>query len=180
MKRILISVIGGLVAILIVATASASLFAASITVTNGADMATQFEPLFGSGAKYLMGLGLFAAGLTSAITAPLATGYAMSEILGVSEQAKPKVLRGVALSVIAIGAALSLTGIRPVTIILSAQFANGILLPVIAGFLLYAMNRKELLGNYVNGLLANALGLCVLLIAAALGLRSILSAVGAI
>ena len=172
--------IGGLIAILIVATASASLFAASITVTSGADMATQFEPLFGSGAKYLMGLGLFAAGLTSAITAPLATGYAMSEILGVSEQAKPKVLRGVAFSVIAIGAALSLTGIRPVTIILSAQFANGILLPVIAGFLLYAMNRKELLGNYVNGFLANALGLGVLVIAAALGLRSILSAVGAI
>lgn len=172
--------IGGLIAILIVATASASLFAAGIAVTSAADMATQFEPLFGSNAKYLMGLGLFAAGLTSAITAPLATGYAMSEILGVSEERKPRVLRLVALSVIVIGAGLSLTGIRPVTIILSAQFANGILLPVIAGFLLYAMNQTSILGRYKNGTIANLMGAVVLIIAAGLGARSVLSVLGLI
>lgn len=172
--------IGGLIAMLVVATASASLFTAGIAVTSAADMAAQFEPLFGANAKYLMGLGLFAAGLTSAITAPLATGYAMSEILGVSEAAKPNVLRWVALSVIIIGAVLSLTGIRPVTIILFAQFANGILLPVIAGFLLYAMNQERLLGKYVNKVVANVAGVAVLVIAAGLGVRSILSALGAI
>ena len=172
--------IGGLIAMLVVATASASLFAAGIAVTSAADMAAQFEPLFGSNAKYLMGVGLFAAGLTSAITAPLATGYAMSEILGVSEETKPNVMRWVALSMILIGAALSLTGIRPVTIILSAQFANGILLPVIAGFLLYAMNQEKLLGKHVNKIAANVAGVAVLVIAAGLGARSVLGALGAI
>lgn len=170
--------IGGLIAMLIVATAAAGMFAAGIAVTSAADMATQFEPLFGSNARYLMGVGLFAAGLTSAITAPLATGYAMSEILGLSDKVKPRALRAIALSVIAIGAALALTGIRPVTIILSAQFANGLLLPVIAAFLLYAMNQRQVLGDYVNGKLANLMGGGVVLLAAGLGLRSILRAAG--
>jgi manganese transport protein len=104
----------------------------------------------------------------------------MSEILGVSEETKPNVMRWVALSVILIGAALSLTGIRPVTIILSAQFANGILLPVIAGFLLYAMNQEKLLGKHVNKIAANVAGVAVLVIAAGLGARSVLGALGAI
>lgn len=172
--------IGGVIAVLIVSTAAASLFAAGIAVSSAGDMAAQFEPLFGTYSKYLLGLGLFAAGLTSAITAPLATGYAMTEVLQIAPDKKAKVLRAVALSVIAIGAALSLTGIRPVTIILSAQFANGLLLPVIAGFLLYAMNQRQVLGRYANGALANMLGVGVVLVAAGLGMRSILSAAGMI
>jgi len=172
--------IGGLISVLIVATAAASLFAAGIAVSSAADMAAQFEPLFGSYAKYLMGMGLFAAGLTSAITAPLATGYVMSEILSVRAERKPLVLRSVALSVIVIGAGLSLTGLRPVTIILSAQFANGILLPVIAIFLLHAMNRKEILGRHVNGIFANVMGAGVVLVAAGLGVRLVVRALAAL
>jgi len=61
--------LGGLVAILITSTASASIYANALSVESAADMATQFKPLFGSASKYLLGLGLFAAGLSSAITA---------------------------------------------------------------------------------------------------------------
>jgi len=168
--------IGGLIGILIVSTAAASLFALAVPVETAADMATQFEPLFGTHAKYLMGAGLFAAGLTSSITAPLATGYAVSEIFQVAPEKRQRVLRLVAISVITIGAGLALTGIRPVTIILSAQFANGILLPVVAVFLLYAMNQRAVLGEYANGRIANALGVGVVLVAAGLGLRLILRA----
>jgi len=170
--------IGGLIGILIVSTAAASLFALALPVENAADMATQFEPLFGPHAKYLMGAGLFAAGLTSSITAPLATGYAVSEIFQVPLERRARVLRLVAISVIVIGAGLALTGIRPVTIILSAQFANGILLPVVAIFLLYAMNQRSVLGEYANGRIANALGFTVVLVAAGLGVRLILRATG--
>ncbi|QUL39283.1 Nramp family divalent metal transporter [Erythrobacter sp. JK5] len=170
--------IGGLIGILIVSTAAASLFAFAVAVESAADMATQFEPLFGPHAKYLMGAGLFAAGLTSSITAPLATGYAVSEIFEVVPERRQRTLRMVALSVIAIGAGLALTGIRPVTIILSAQFANGLLLPVVAAFLLFAMNQTQILGQFINSRTANALGGAVVLVAAGLGLRLILSAAG--
>ena len=170
--------LGGLVAILIASTAAASLFAKGLTVESAADMAGQLEPLFGAGAQYLLGLGLFAAGLTSAITAPLATGYAMSEILGLGSGQGSRAFRFIAGSVILIGAAGALSGIRPVEIILTAQFANGLLLPVIAAFLLWVLNRRAILGDHANGALANTLGIGVVLIAAALGLRSILAALG--
>lgn len=170
--------LGGLIAILIASTSAASLFAAGIAVENAGDMARQFEPLFGPYSRYLLGVGLLAAGLTSAITAPLATAFAMTEVLRLSEDHKSAAFRLIALSVLAIGAALSLAGIRPVEVILAAQFANGLLLPVIAVFLLYAMNSSELLGRYVNGWLANGAGILVVLVAAGLGLRLVLRAIG--
>ncbi|MEL7318298.1 MAG: Nramp family divalent metal transporter [Pseudomonadota bacterium] len=170
--------IGGLIAILIASTAAASLFAQGLAVENAGDMARQFEPLFGAYSRYLLGIGLLAAGLTSAITAPMATGFAMAEILQLPSEAKSLAFRAIALSVLVIGAGLSLTGIRPVEVILAAQFANGLLLPILAGFLLYAMNQSALLGRFVNGWLANGAGIAVTLIAGGLGLRLILRALG--
>jgi len=52
------------------------------------------------------------------------------------------------------------------------------LLPIIATFLLYAMNQKKLLGIHVNGFLGNALGAGVVLLTAGLGLRLILRTFG--
>ena len=170
--------LGGLIAILIVSTAAASLFANQISVNNAADMAVQFEPLFGSFSKYLLGIGLFAAGLSSTITAPLATGYAVAEILKLKGGASGKGFRVIAISVLFIGAALALTGIKPIKIILLAQFANGLLLPIVAGFLLYAMNRRNFLGEYANGWLANTLGIGVVLLTAGLGARMIAKGLG--
>ncbi|MBQ0771965.1 MAG: Nramp family divalent metal transporter, partial [Sphingomonadales bacterium] len=72
--------IGGLVSMTILATAAASLFGSGKTIENAVDMAGQLTPLFGSMATVTLGAGLFAAGLTSAITAPLATGYIVQEI----------------------------------------------------------------------------------------------------
>ena len=48
---------------------------------------------------------------------------------------------------------------------------------VVSDTLLVIMNRKEVLGRHTNGLAANLLGLVVVVIAAGLGIRSILSTV---
>jgi len=170
--------LGGLITILIASTAAASLFGAGLTVNGAGDMARQLEPLFGTSSKYMLGIGFFAAGLSSSVTAPLATAYAMTEILGIKGGTQSKAFKAVALSVIAVGAGLALTGIKPITIILSAQFANGLLLPIIAVFLLAAMNRKDLLGSYANKTLGNILGVGVVCITAVLGLRLVLKAAG--
>ena len=170
--------LGGLITILIVSTAAASIFGTGLQIAGAADMAVQFEPLFGSFSKYLLGVAFFAAGLSSAITAPLATAYAMSEILGFRGDASSRNFRLIGLSVIFVGGGLALTGIKPITIIMSAQIANGLLLPIIASFLLFAMNRKSLLGTSANGVLANILGATVLAIATGLGIRMIAAALG--
>lgn len=169
--------LGGLLTILITSTAAASFYQNTLSVTNAADMASQFAPLFGQSSKYLFGFGLLAAGLSSAITAPLATGYAVSELSGVNNAQNSLIFKGVSLSVLFIGSLLALTEIKPLTLILLAQFANGLLLPIIATFLLIAMNSRHL-GTYKNGWLANSLGLGVVLLTTLLGVRLIAKALG--
>lgn len=168
--------LGGLISILVLSTAAASLFGAGLVISSGADMASALEPAYGPAARILVGAGLCAAGLSSAITAPLATAYAVCEVTG-----RPKsgwLFKGIALTIVAIGLSVALLGIRPVQLILVAQVANGMLLPIVAVFLLITMNRKSVLGDHVNGPVRNALGGLVVLVAAFLGLRLILRAVG--
>ncbi len=170
--------LGGVVSILVLSTAAASLFGSGEVIANAADMARQLEPAFGAGAVWLLGLGLFAAGLSSAITAPLATGFAAAELFGFESDPKATKFRIVAGGVLLAGAFVAITGARPIEIILFAQFANGLLLPIVAGFLLFAANRRALLGDHVNGPVANIAGAVALAVTAGLGLRAILSAAG--
>lgn len=171
--------LGGIVSLLIVSTAAATAFAQGLEIANAADMARSLEPIAGASARYLLGTGLLAAGLTSAITAPMAAGYALSEMLpGLSEERRARVLKITALTILAIGAGVGSLGLKPVSLILVAQAANGLLLPVIAGFLLYVMNRKGLLGAHANGALANAGGWLVVAITLGLGARGVLRALG--
>jgi len=168
--------LGGLISILILTTAASSLFANGQQVLSAADMAGAIAPTYGEAARYLVGIGLFAAGLTSSITAPLATAYALSEIAG--KPRSGKLFKSVAFAILLIGTAVALIGYKPISIILVAQVANGILLPVVAIFLLVAMNRRSLLGDRVNGPIANLLGGGVILITLGLGLRLVLRAFG--
>ncbi|WP_339825994.1 Nramp family divalent metal transporter [uncultured Parasphingorhabdus sp.] len=168
--------IGGLVSMTILATAAASLFGSGKTIENAVDMAEQLTPLFGSMATVTLGAGLFAAGLTSAITAPLATGYIVQEIFKSSSSRRPFQIG--ALIVILSGTFAALLGYRPVELIFVAQIANGLLLPIVAVFLLKLANNKKLLGQHANGLKANVLGAVILLITTALGFRLIARALG--
>ena len=54
----------------------------------------------------------------------------------------------------------------------------GLLLPVIAAFLLYVANQSAILGRHANGPLANVFGFGVVLIATGLGVRLIVNALG--
>jgi len=170
--------LGGLITIFIVSTAAASMFARGLSVSSAGDMALQFEPLFGASSRYLMGLGFFAAGLSSSITAPLATAYAISEITGLEGGVTAPRFRAIGISVVIFGMIVAMTGIKPITIILGAQFANGLLLPIIAAFLLFAMNQKAILGDYANGWKANLAGATVLVVTLGLGLRMVARSLG--
>ncbi len=170
--------LGGLITIFIISTAAASMFALGLSVSSASDMALQFEPLFGVSSRYLMGLGFFAAGLSSSITAPLATAYAISEITGIKGGVTAPKSRAISISVLMFGMLAAMAGIKPVTIIIGAQFANGLLLPLIAAFLLYAMNQKALLGEYSNGWKANLAGATVVAVTLGLGLRLVAKSLG--
>jgi len=140
----------------------------------------QLEPLLGSYAKYFIGIGLFAAGISSAITAPLAAAYATTGVLGWKKDLKSKHFRMIWMGIIGIGIAFSLFGFRPIEAILFAQAANGILLPVIAIYLLWVMNSQQVMGENTNNRLTNFIGFAVVLIAFGLGIRSLLHVFGLI
>ncbi len=80
--------------------------------------------------------------------------------------------------ILVIGVVLATFGKKPVAAILFAQAANGILLPVIAIFLLIVLNRSDLLGRYKNGVVANLLGGAVVLIVTGLGAYKLLTVFG--
>ncbi len=84
--------------------------------------------------------------------------------------------RAVWIPVLLAGILFSLLAVRPVPAIIFAQAANGLLLPVVAGFLLYLANDRSLLGDRSNGMASNLLGGAMVLLAAALGVRSLVGA----
>ncbi|MFW6027881.1 MAG: NRAMP family divalent metal transporter, partial [bacterium] len=172
--------LGGLISIFVLATAAATLFGTGARIEHGGDMARAIEPVFGPAARWPVALGLFAAGLTSAITAPMAAAYVVTEMLPARLAVRSGlVFRVTALTILITGVVTASLGIRPVTLIVTAQFANGLLLPIVAAFLLIAMNRKDLLGAHRNGPVANVLGGLVVLVTFGLGLTYVLKALGA-
>ena len=165
--------VGGLISLSIIITAAAA--SPMNTAENAADLAIGLEPIFGSFAKYFLGIGLFAAGLTSAITAPLAAAYVASECFGWNTKLKSMQFRSVWISVLMLGVLVSSMGIKLITIIQFAQVTNGIILPLIAGVLLWIMNKASVFGTYKNSLIQNLLGLLIVFLTLFLGLKSILS-----
>jgi manganese transport protein len=172
--------IGGLITLAIMTTAATAFFAEGKELRSAATMAEQLEPLLGPAAKYFFATGFMAAGVTSAITAPLAAAYATAGALGWKRDLRDRRFRAVWLVIVIVGAGFAFVGERPVAAIIFAQAANGILLPVAAVFLLVVMNRGDLLREYKNGLLANILGAVVVLIAAGLGLFQIMKVIGVV
>ena len=162
--------LGGIVSMAIVITAAASGLS---EVQNAADFAVSLEPVFGAYATWFIGLGLFAAGITSSITAPLAAAYVVSGCLGWKKGLTSIRFKMVWAGVLLLGMIFSSLGFRPVEVIKFAQVANGILLPVVAFFLFWIVNRSSVMGSYRNSLSQNILALLVLGITVFLGAKSI-------
>lgn len=172
-KDTIISIIlGGLVSMAIIVSA------ASIKIkeiSSAGDLAEGLAPLYGEFAKYFLALGLFAAGITSAITAPLAAAYVAKGCLGWSGNLKSTPFRTVWIVILILGVVFSSIGIKPIEIIKFAQVANGMLLPIIAGILLWIMNKKSVLASFVNTKTQNLIASVIVLIAIFLGVKAILS-----
>lgn len=168
--------LGGLISMAIVITSAATIYGLGVSGIN--EMATQLEPLLGSWAKYFLAVGLFAAGITSSITAPLAAAYTAKGIFGWKGDASDWKFRSIWIFILAIGTIFSMAGYKPIQVIQVAQIANGILLPVIVFFLIYLCNKKSLLNSYVNKSWQNGLAVLVIAISLIVSFRSLNSVFG--
>ncbi|MGB5191150.1 Nramp family divalent metal transporter [Robiginitalea sp.] len=170
-RDIILSVlIGGIVSMSILITAAGS---GSEVVSSVMDLAAGLEPVYGQAARYGMGIGLLAAGITSAITAPLAAAFVARQCFGWAADRTDWKFRVVWVGVLMVGVLALTFEIRPLEIIYFAQVANGILLPVVGVFLLWAVNSTRLMGVFKNNRTQNILGLIVLVLVTGLGIWSI-------
>lgn len=156
--------LGGVITLAILSTASVAFYGTDAGKISAANMAMQLEPLLGNAAHYFFAIGLFAAGLTSAITAPLAGAYAVCGMLGWSNNMNNSRFKLVAIVILVFGALVASLGLDPVAVIIFAQAANGLLLPIVTTYLVWLVNQKTVMGNYTNSKLVNLLTLPVLIL----------------
>jgi Mn2+/Fe2+ NRAMP family transporter len=145
---------------------------------GAAGLAASLEPVFGEAGPWLVGLGLLSAGISSAITAPMAAGFVTAELFGRNERHARRLFRYAGLGVLLTGTTVAAFGLRPEALILFTQAANGLLLPVIAIALLLLMNRRDLLGGHRNSAASNIAGAVVVATTVLLGSRGLLRALG--
>jgi Mn2+/Fe2+ NRAMP family transporter len=172
--------LGGLITMAILICSAVAFEAITTQPNSMAGLSHQLRPILGGWSENFLSMGFLAAGFTSSITAPLAAAYAIQEILGWKADMKSKGFRLVWMSILGAGILFGSMGFKPISIILFAQVANGLLLPIVATYLLWVMNDKQLMGKYINSLAVNIVGILVILLTALLGLKSILTAFGLI
>ena len=163
-------IMGGLISISIIIT-SASI--SSTSISNAADLALSLAPVYGSFSKFLISLGMISAGLTSAITAPLAASFVACGCFGWRADLKSLKFRSIWIIILIIGTIISSTGIKLILIIQFAQIANAILLPIIIFILYYVMNDKKIFGSYSNSFFQNLIGVFIFFLTVYLSIRTI-------
>ena len=168
--------IGGIISISIIITAASNnhLINGSY-IKNAIDLGGQLTPYLGDFSKYFISIGLFSAGITSSITAPIATSYALSGIFNYKAEWKDKNFKIVAIIIILFGIIFSSINYSPIIIIKLAQFINGLFLPLISIFLLWAINQKKIMGNYINSIGYNLLGVVIIMVSILIGLKSLIT-----
>lgn len=142
-------------------------------------LAHRLEDNLGGWASALLGLGLFAAGLTSAMSAPLAAAITGRSILAKSqEQPEWQItgtrFRAIWLAVLIIGVFFGFLQVQPVPAIILAQALNGVILPLIAVFLFLIVNSRILLPDHtINSGTHNLVMGAVVFITIMLGLMNL-------
>ena len=152
------------VAWFIIVACAATLYAHGYrNVADAKDAAQALRPLAGDYAYILFSMGLFNASLFAASILPLSTAYTVCEGLGFESGVGLKfgeapVFYWLYTILIAAGAGVILTPNLPlVKITILSQVVNGVVLPFVLIFMLLLINKKELMGEYVNSRLFNGI-----------------------
>jgi Mn2+/Fe2+ NRAMP family transporter len=166
---------GGLISAAILITSGTLM--RGVEVETVADLALQLEPLLGSWAENFLAIGIFSAGFSSMTASALGAAITTSSVLKWKNGMANWRFKLVFSAVIIIGILSFTLNIEPLEVLLFAQALNGILLPGIAFILMFVMNNKKLLGNYVNSVKMNVAGSVIVIVCFALGLYSLVTAI---
>ena len=154
---------------IIVATAAA--IGGHGPLSSAKQAAQALRPVAGDGATALFGLGLLGASFLAAAVVPLSTSYAVSEALGVERSVSRRfreapIFLGLFTGQIVAGAAVALTPVNLIHLLIGTQVLQGIITPIVLVFILKLANRRSVLGEAANGpFLRRLAGACVAAVA---------------
>ncbi len=154
--------LGGLITLAIMSTAAVAFFGSGMEISSE-NLARQLEPILGSYSSYIFNFGLLVAGITSAVTAPLAASIAVTEALGWKNDPSSFRFKLVWIIILLIGVLLAYFGTKPLQAILFAQATNALLLPFLALFLFYVVNNSRLMGSHKNTITINMIALIIIM-----------------
>ena len=154
--------LGGLITLAIMSTSAVAFFGSSMEISSE-NLARQLEPILGSYSSYIFNFGLFVAGITSAVTAPLAASIAVTEALGWKNDPSSIRFKLVWIIILLIGVLFAYFGTKPLQAILFAQATNALLLPFLALFLFYVVNNSRLMGSHKNTITINMIALIIIM-----------------
>jgi Mn2+/Fe2+ NRAMP family transporter len=130
-------------------------------VQDAKDAAQALRPLAGQYAYILFSVGLFNASLFAASILPLSTAYTVCEGLGFESGVGLKFGEApvfywlYTILIVAGGGVILIPNLPLVKITILSQVVNGVVLPFVLIFMLLLINKKELMGEYVNSRLFN-------------------------
>ena len=135
--------------------ATAAVIGGTGALNSAADAAKALEPVAGSAAKVLFGVGLLGASALAAAVVPLSTAYALSEAVGVERSVsksfrEAKAFLGLFTGQILIGAAFALAPGNLIRLLIGTQVLNGLIAPIFLVFLLILASRRSVLGDHVS------------------------------
>jgi NRAMP (natural resistance-associated macrophage protein)-like metal ion transporter len=168
------------IAVFIVVATATTIHATGMRIESAEDAALALGPIAGELSTVLFAVGLFGASVLAATIMPISTAFVICEAFG-WESGVGKPFRDapsfffIYTFVLVAGALVVLIpGLDLVGVIVSSQYLQGLLLPVVLVFMVLLVNDERLLGRYRNGRLANvlawgAVGLVVVLDVVLLG-----------
>jgi Mn2+/Fe2+ NRAMP family transporter len=118
-----------------------------------------------------LGVGLFAAGFSSSITAPYASSIIASVVFGWEDTRRLRLVWG---AVLLTGFLFGISGIRPIPVILTVQALNGLMLPLLVALVIVVVNQRAVISApHLPGLLYNLLLLLMLGSVVLIGLNQV-------
>ena len=151
------AVLTGVIGLFVIVACAATLHVAGIEIEDARDAAKGLEPLAGSAAATLFGLGFLGAALLAAAIVPLSTAYSISETLGDKDdlddtfsEARPFYLSFGAVTVVAVVIVL-IPGAPLIQLLFLTQALNAVLLLVMLPFLRRLGSDRELMGRHALG-----------------------------
>lgn len=144
------------VAFFIIVACGATLFPAGLKIDSAESAALALAPIAGKYASLLFAIGLANASLFAACILPLATAYYICEGMGWEAgvnktfKAAPQFM-WIYTFLIVVGALIVLVPKAPlIAIMWISQVINGLMLPFVLIFMLFLINRHDLMGEYRN------------------------------